>query len=423
VPPLGLTINAKNQIGDTGFVYDAAGNLTNTPNPGGLTMQYDAENRMTSAAGVSYTYDGDGKRVMKSTAGTPPQPFKLYWFGISSDPLFETDAAGNVTDEYIFFAGKRTARRKSPSGEIHYYFADHLGSSRVVTSAAGAILDDSDFYPFGGERVITASTDNPYLFTGKERDPESGLDFFGARYYWNGYGRMESPDPGQKSGFENLEDPQGWNGYAYARNNPVNFGDPSGEGYFVCGTAKDGKEECASVGEKEEFEKFKEENKDLIFEGGKIFTKNADGSRRQIGTYVYEGSTDVSDDFLSGALRVGNILRIGIKESFRGAVRSFFKQSVRSAVDKAKEDSKEDLRKKALVPKDSATWRGLEPYRGAIKKTGSGRATRYFKWDHTHGHIEVFDRNGNHIGVMDASTGVIDASRAVPGRNIKDELK
>jgi RHS repeat-associated protein len=242
---LNLGVNTKNQISDPGFVYDAAGNLTNTPNPGGLAMQYDAENRMTSAAGVTYSYDGDGKRVAKSNG-------KLYWYpsaslgagGMSSDPLFETDAAGAVSDEFIFFAGKRTARKKSPSGEINYYFADHLGSSRVVTSAAGAILDDSDFYPFGKEVPFASATDNSYLFTGKERDAESGLDFFIARYYSSQYGRFLSPDeftggpvdafssndpaPPATLPYANITNPQSLNKYTYTWNNPLRYTDPNG---------------------------------------------------------------------------------------------------------------------------------------------------------------------------------------------------
>jgi RHS repeat-associated protein len=193
-------------------------------------MVYDAENRMISTAGTlgsaTYTYDGDGKRVAKSNG-------KLYWYpsaslgagGMSSDPLFETDAAGNVTDEYIFFAGKRTARKKS-TGEINYYFADHLGSSRVVTSAAGAILDDSDFYPFGKEVPFLASSDNNYLFTGKERDTESGLDNFGARFDSSSLGRFLSPDPLMASA--RISNPQTWNRYSYVLNNPLRFVDPDG---------------------------------------------------------------------------------------------------------------------------------------------------------------------------------------------------
>jgi hypothetical protein len=71
------------------------------------------------------------------------------WYGMSSDPLVETDAAGNNPTEFIFFNGKRIARRDSV-GAISYFFADHLGTARLVISATGIILDDSDFYPFGG---------------------------------------------------------------------------------------------------------------------------------------------------------------------------------------------------------------------------------------------------------------------------------
>jgi RHS repeat-associated protein len=154
----------------------------------------------------------------------------------------ESDLSGNITDEYVFLGGKRIARRKSPSGEIHYYFADHLGSSRVVTSATGQILDDSDFYPFGGERPVTSATDNNYLFTGKERDTESGLDNFIKRYHASSLGRFMTPDPiGIMK--QKLTDPQQWNMYSYARNNPLRFIDPLG--MYVCTDQK----QCA------EFEK------------------------------------------------------------------------------------------------------------------------------------------------------------------------
>src|SRR5437879_10442257 len=89
---------------------------------------YDVGNRMKAAAGVTYTYDGDGKRVQKSNG-------KLYWYGMGSDPLDESDASGNLTDEYVFFGGKRIARRNVSSGNIFYYFADHLGTSRVIVQA------------------------------------------------------------------------------------------------------------------------------------------------------------------------------------------------------------------------------------------------------------------------------------------------
>jgi uncharacterized protein RhaS with RHS repeats len=138
-PTLSVGVNTNNQITNTSFAYDAAGNLTGD---GSFSYTWDVESRMKSAAGVNYTYDGDDRRVVKSNG-------KLYWYGGGSDPLAESDAAGNNPVEYVFFGGKRIARRDA-SGNINYYFADHLGTSRVVTSATGAILDDSDFYPFGG---------------------------------------------------------------------------------------------------------------------------------------------------------------------------------------------------------------------------------------------------------------------------------
>lgn len=67
------------------------------------------------------------------------------------------DPSGNNPTAYVLFSGKRVARR-DPGGAVFYDFADHLGSSRIVTNATGTILDDSDVYPFGGERVVTASS-------------------------------------------------------------------------------------------------------------------------------------------------------------------------------------------------------------------------------------------------------------------------
>jgi RHS repeat-associated protein len=103
-------------------------------------------------------------------------------------------SAGNWTD-YIFFNGKRVARR-DPSGAVHYYLSVHLGSTTMVVNAAGTIENESDYYPWGGElKIIAADSGNHYKFTGKERDSETGLDYFGGRYYGNQMGRFTSVDP------------------------------------------------------------------------------------------------------------------------------------------------------------------------------------------------------------------------------------
>jgi RHS repeat-associated protein len=215
---LNVAATTKNQI--SGYTYDAAGNLINDGL--GHAYTFSAENQLLTAGGVTYTYDGDGKRAKKSNG-------KLYWYGMGSDPLTETDTAGTPSAEYISFGGKRIARIDLPSAAVHYYFSDHLGSANVVTSNIGVIQDESDYYPFGGERAITNSDPNNYKFTGKERDSESGLDNFGARYNSSAMGRFMSPDPKHVSA--HLSDPQSFDRYAYARNNPLLYIDPDGKDF------------------------------------------------------------------------------------------------------------------------------------------------------------------------------------------------
>lgn len=214
-PALSIGVSNKNQINNTGFAFDSAGNMTGD---GTNSYTFNAEGELVTAAGVTYTYDGGGNRVKKSNG-------KLYWYGVGSDPLAESDASGNFNNEYVFLGGMRIAMIVVSSGAVNYYVQDHLGSSRVVTNSSGTILDDSDFYPFGGERSYTSSSGNNYKFTGKERDTESGLDDFAARFYASNYGRFISAD---ESKYAHAPDPQTWNLYSYVANNPINAVDPTG---------------------------------------------------------------------------------------------------------------------------------------------------------------------------------------------------
>lgn len=184
---------------------------------GSYTYAYDAENRFTSAAGVNYSYDGDGRRVKKSSG-------KLYWYGFGGEVLQETNLSGALLDEYVFFLGQRVARRTS-GGTVYYFFSDHLGSARIVTNATGSVAEESDFYPFGGERVLTDTLNNQYKFTGHERDLETSLDHTWYRQYASNLGRWSSADPVKGS----CTDPQSLNRYPYVVNNPTNLTDPTGE--------------------------------------------------------------------------------------------------------------------------------------------------------------------------------------------------
>jgi RHS repeat-associated protein len=232
----------------TGFGYDAAGNMTSN---GTTSYVYDAENRLIWTSGIMgdqderYIYDGDGKRVEKCAAGsaTIPCPSSgttgtLYWKGTGSDTVDETDLAGNPVEEYIFFNGERIARRDVTSTgatiAVHYYFSDHLGSHSVVENATGTACEqDIDYYPYGGVEndYCTTPVAQHYKFTGKERDAESGLDMFGARYYGSSLGRFMTPDWAAKPTnvpYASFGNPQSLNLYSYVNNNPTTTRDPDG---------------------------------------------------------------------------------------------------------------------------------------------------------------------------------------------------
>ncbi len=206
---------ATNRI--TGDAYDTAGNMTGD---GLYGYTYNAENQQTLAAGVTYKYDGDGKRVQKVN-GT------LYWYDVGGNVLTETNSSGGLLKDYIYFGGKRIAYVYNSSA--YFYWGDHLGNSRVVTNSIGGTCYNADFGPYGKEQTYTTTCSQNYKFTGKERDTETGNDYFGARFYENNLGRFMSVDPKAASG--HTVDPQTWNRYAYARNNPLMFVDPDGRDY------------------------------------------------------------------------------------------------------------------------------------------------------------------------------------------------
>jgi hypothetical protein len=87
------------------MAHDAAGNLMSYLSS---TYTYDQENRLSSTAGMSYTYDGHGERVLKSNTSTGAA-VKRYW-SMGGNTLAEGDGSGNLTAEYIYFGGKRVAR-------------------------------------------------------------------------------------------------------------------------------------------------------------------------------------------------------------------------------------------------------------------------------------------------------------------------
>lgn len=101
----------------------------------------------------------------------------------------------------------------------------------MITDSAGVIKAESDYYPWGGELQFVSNDSNDYKFTGKKRDLETGLDYFGARYYSSGLGRWVSADWSGKPvpvPYADFIDPQSLNQYGYVRNLPTTRIDTDG---------------------------------------------------------------------------------------------------------------------------------------------------------------------------------------------------
>ena len=146
-----------------------------------------------------------------------------------------------------------------------------------------------------------------YKFTGKERDSESGLDNFGARYDSSSMGRFMSPDPENISAILNSDDPQSWNGYAYGRNNPLRYTDPEGLNYTVCDT--NGKN-CADLTDKQ-YEQYRKDNPDVrATPSGDLYVKNQDGSETKV-----ESESYYNEKIGESLQQAGRIAQIGVNYS------------------------------------------------------------------------------------------------------------
>ncbi len=129
-------------------------------------------------------------------------------------------------------------RIPDPTVRIRYYHQDHLGSSSVMTDSEGALVEETAFYPFGEPRNKSQPREpgEPYGFTQKEQDRESRLHYFEARFLASHLSRFLKPDrkysePDMLSAEDLpsfLENPQQINSYAYVRNNPIDYTDPTG---------------------------------------------------------------------------------------------------------------------------------------------------------------------------------------------------
>jgi RHS repeat-associated protein len=119
-----------------------------------------------------------------------------------------------------------------PTLEVRYYHQDHLGSSSVMTDTTGQLVSESTFYPFGHPRNEhePRNVKEAYGFTQKERDAESGLSYFEARFLWAAHPHFISVDSINRFDIIISETPgRDLNPYLFAFANPIRFTDPSGQ--------------------------------------------------------------------------------------------------------------------------------------------------------------------------------------------------
>ena len=248
-----FSVNVSNNrlgvpAGQTGtMIYDNAGNLTTDTYTGAGDRVYDAENRIIQAWGGAqnnqwqyYTYNAAGQRVRRKVDNT--ETWEIY--GIDSELVAEYPAngvAGNPQKEYGYRNGQLLVTAE-PGPKIQWLVPDHLGTPRIILDQTGSLANVKrhDYLPFGEELFAPAGGRNAaqgyesgdgvrQQFTSKERDVETGLDYFEARYYSSSQGRFTSPD--LLSGRQGS--PQSWNRYAYSINNPLKYIDPSGLWWYT----------------------------------------------------------------------------------------------------------------------------------------------------------------------------------------------
>lgn len=225
------TYNAANQITSTGYVYDAAGNLTNSP---GITTTYDALNRSTSATDGTTTsssvYNGDGILVETSN-GTVTTRYAQDLAGSLSQILRITQGSSGGT---VLWGREKLA---SVSSVLRLWeIGDALNSVRATLTDAGTVFTTTSYDPWG---VPQSALTTPFGFTGELQDSASGLVYLRARWYDASRGRFHQRDP-----FAGWADqPYSFHYYQYAYSNSVVWFDPTGRQTQV-NPRRDSPEKC-----------------------------------------------------------------------------------------------------------------------------------------------------------------------------------
>ena len=206
---------------ETKYSYDNNGNLIGTEDSKGKTvLEYDYENRLVKftkpdGTWTQFTYDPFGRRYSKETSDGQKEIYLYDGLHIievydgNTMALKSSFVHSDVIDEALF---------GTIQGQDLYYHQDGLNSVKALTDISGNIIVNYDYDAWGNPVGTMPSIANPFTYTGREYDKETGMYYYRARYYDPKVGRFISKDP--------IKD--GINFYSYVGNNPVNYTDPMG---------------------------------------------------------------------------------------------------------------------------------------------------------------------------------------------------
>lgn len=370
------------------YIYDNNGNVIKDPSHDVEFALYNTNNlpvRICKTDGtiINYTYDTNGNRVYSEWDGAN-YPY-YYFYGSDGQLELRKTFFGPVTVEYIHnIMGNDLIGTYDIVGaqkQHTYFLKDHLGSIKVRVDELGDVTAYDDYDPFGYTMDLRSSelgSQERLKFTGKERDIETGYDYFGARYYDARIGRWLQVDP-------LAEKYAGWSPYNYVLNNPLKNTDADG------------------------------------MDGGGHWEYNSDGTKIWVldPIIVRAQRTNSNEMGLASAAMALGWKAAAIEPTIWGevvmgvATGAYVTYQLFHEEEKGKNEEKVDDSKAK-----SKIWQGLKPYKGKTKTNGeSGKKRRYYEWDHTHKNIEEYDRNGKHLGPIDPNSGK-GVGYPVPGRKI-----
>jgi RHS repeat-associated protein len=202
------------------YTYDANGNTLSDPS--GKSYTWDFENRLTQAivpgtngGTTTFKYDPFGRRIQKSG----PLGTTNYLYD-GPNLVEEADSSGNVLARYTATTDMDEPLAELGAATVSYYQQDAIGSVSSLTSSTATLASSYTYDSFGRRTASSGSISNPFQYTSREFDPETGIYFYRARYYDPSVGRFLSEDE--------VGNDEGTDLYVYVGSSPIGSRDPTG---------------------------------------------------------------------------------------------------------------------------------------------------------------------------------------------------